>query len=528
MSPSTNMLTNLDNKHGRGSSSSLAKDVEQVDVYEYNKYAGMGLSHEEAEFYDTFPEDQRKALVRKVDLRLVPVLATLYLFSHIDRANIGNAKIEGMMEDLGMSGIQYNIALSIFFIPYILLEVPSNVLLKKFKRPSQYIGMLVVSWGTIMTLTGLVKNFAGLMVTRVMLGIAEAGFFPGAVYLITHWYAQRQVQTRLALFYCASALSGAFSGLLAFAISKMDGFGGRPGWAWIFLLEGIATVVVGVCCFFVMPDTPSLSGKWLNQNEQRYLVLQNVIKNAGRGTSDDGEKADKFKWVYLKDLLTDYKVYLQSWILFTASVCAYGLKFTMPSITKSMGYTSSQAQLMTVPPYVAGAISAIALSKLSDRFQWRAPFIFGQMAIVTLGFAMLLALAPNIKHQIPACYIGVVFVCIGQYPTNPAGSAWISSNLAGESKRAMGIALNIALGNCGGIVGSYIFLDNEKPGYPTGFGIGLAFAAFTLFSTVVLELSYMRLNKKRDALDEAQVRETYTEEDLQKMGDKSPLFKYKL
>ncbi|KEQ69446.1 MFS general substrate transporter [Aureobasidium namibiae CBS 147.97] len=189
----------------------------------------MGLTHEETDFYENFPEDQRKAMIRKVDLRLVPVLAVLYLFSHIDRANIGNAKIEGMMEDLGMSGIQYNIVLSIFFIPYILLEVPSNVLLKKFKRPSHYIGMLVVSWGTIMTLTGLVKNFAGLMVCRVLLGIAEAGFFPGAVYLITHWYAQRQVQTRLALFYCASALSGACSGLLAFAISKMDGLGGRPG-----------------------------------------------------------------------------------------------------------------------------------------------------------------------------------------------------------------------------------------------------------------------------------------------------------
>lgn len=109
MSSSAHMLVSLDKRHGAGSSSSIVKDVEQVDVYEYNKYAGMGLSHEEAEFFDTFPEDQRKALVRKVDLRLVPVLATLYLFSHIDRANIGNAKIEGMMEDLGMSGIQYNI-----------------------------------------------------------------------------------------------------------------------------------------------------------------------------------------------------------------------------------------------------------------------------------------------------------------------------------------------------------------------------------------------------------------------------------
>ncbi|CAD0084620.1 unnamed protein product [Aureobasidium vineae] len=172
------MLNNLDLKHGGGSSSSIAKDPEQVEVYEYNKYAGMGLTHEEADFFENFSTEQRKALIRKVDLRLVPVLALLYLFSHIDRANIGNAKI----------------------------EVPSNVLLKKFKRPSTYIGILVVSWGTIMTMTGLVKNFAGLM-------------------------------TRLALFYCASALSGACSGLLAFAISKMDGLGGRPGWAWIFLLE---------------------------------------------------------------------------------------------------------------------------------------------------------------------------------------------------------------------------------------------------------------------------------------------------
>ena len=153
--------------------------------------------------------------------------------SHLSATNIlisGNAKIEGMNKDLSLSGIQYNIALSIFFIPYILLEVPSNIILKKFKRPSTYLGILVVAWGIVMTFTGLVKNFAGLMVVRIMLGIAEAGFFPGAVYLITRWYAQRQVQTRLALFYCASALSGAFSGLLAFAIAKMDGAGGKPGW----------------------------------------------------------------------------------------------------------------------------------------------------------------------------------------------------------------------------------------------------------------------------------------------------------
>lgn len=129
------------------------------------------------------------------------------------------------------------------------------------------------------------------------------------------------MQTRIAFFYCASALSGAFSGLLAFAIAKMDGIGGRPGWAWIFLLEGIATVLIGCACFLIMPDTPQLSGRWLTEKEIRYLTIQTIIKEGG---SSAMEKTDNFKWSYLWELATDYKVYLQAWILFTASVCAYG------------------------------------------------------------------------------------------------------------------------------------------------------------------------------------------------------------
>lgn len=215
------------------------------------------------------------------------------------------------------------------------------MVLKKFKRPSTYLGILVVSWGIIMTFTGVVKDFAGLVVTRILLGTAEAGFFPGAVYLITRWYSQHEVQTRIALFYCASALSGAFSGLLAFAIAKMDGLGGRPGWAWIFLLEGIVTVVIGFACFFIMPDTPILSGRWLGEEEIRYLTLQTTIKEGGSASM---EKTDKFKWSQLWDLLTDYKVYLQAWILFTASVCAYG-EFYLGYIGKSTANTFPRPQI---------------------------------------------------------------------------------------------------------------------------------------------------------------------------------------
>jgi sugar phosphate permease len=191
------------------------------------------------------------------------MLAILYLVSQLDRANIGNAKIEGLSEDLHLTGNQYNVVLALFFIPYILLEVPSNVLLRKFKRPSYYLGSLVTIWGIIMTMHGVVSNFGGLLAVRLLLGVFEAGFYPGAIYLCTFWYMPKELATRIAYFYCTSALSGAFSGLLAAAIAQMDGVGGYEGWRWIFLLEGIATTLLGVLCFFFLVDSPSLSGSWL-------------------------------------------------------------------------------------------------------------------------------------------------------------------------------------------------------------------------------------------------------------------------
>lgn len=193
----------------------------------------------------------------------------------------------------------------------------------------------------------------------------------------------------------------------------MDGLGGKAGWAWIFLLEGAVTVFIGVATFFLMPDSPELSQRWLDAEEIRYLLIQRAIKEGSKNAAT-GEEAQKFKWGYVYDLFTDYKLYLQAWILFTASVCAYGLKFTMPSITKSMGYSSSQAQLLTIPPYVVGAASALFMSKMSDKFQWRMPFVVGPMTIILIGFCILAPLAPNIRDQIPACYIGVVLICAGQ------------------------------------------------------------------------------------------------------------------
>lgn len=152
----------------------------------------------------------------------------------------------------------------------------------------------------------------------------------------------------------------------------------------------------------------------------------------------------------------------------------------------------------------------------------------GAQALVVIAFAILFTKADKIAENLGACYFAIILACIGFYPINPGGNAWTVTNLAGPTKRAQGIAYMICLGNIGGIIGSYIYLEEEKPKYPTGFGASFAFATWGIVCCLILEAGYWYLNKKRDKMTEAEIREKYTEEQLEKMGDRSPLFRYAL
>jgi len=449
----------------------------------------------------------------------------LYLVSFIDRANIGNAKIEGLLPDLHMTGKQYNIALAIFFIPYTLAEVPSNAILHLFARPSVFMGILVTAWGLIVMCHGFVHDFAQLCGLRILLGLFEAGFFPGAILIISKWYLPHESQTRIAIFFTASAMAGAFSGLLAFAIAKMDGIGGYQGWRWIFILEGIASVVIGLACFFLLVDTPQHSSAWLQPDEIRYMELRQVA--AGR-VKRHQEKEKRFDFRLLLTVLCDWKIYLLILMFWSNVTPNYGLKFTMPTIIKNMGYTSANAQLLTIPCYTVGAISAYGFSVISDRLKWRMPTIVAPQLCVVTAYAILFAKAGNISDNLAVCYFALCLACFGLYPIGPGVQAWNMNNLAGPAKRALGIGWMTAVGNMGGIPGSFIFIESEGPTYPTGFGASLGFATAGVAAALVLETLLWRINGKNEQLSEEDIRATFSEEELEKMGDKSPLFKYTL
>lgn len=398
-------------------------------------------------------------------------------------------------------------------------------MLKRFKRPSNYLGALVTIWGIIMTLHGVVQNFGGLTAVRFLLGVFEAGFYPGAVYLCTFWYMPKQLATRIAWFYCMSALSGAFSGLLAAAIAQMDGTGGYRGWRWIFLVEGIATVALGVATFFCLIDSPALSGRWLEPDEIRLLELQRFIKQGGRFSDETHEK---LSWPDFKAVITNWRLYMQAYQLLAISACSYGMKFTLPTITKSMGFETTEAQLMTVPVYIAGALSSLFFARISDHFHWRMPFVAIPLSLIGIGYAVVISLKGDLENHVAVAMVGVILGCMGIYPVQPAGSSWAANNLAPANRRAIGVAFNICVGNIGGVVGSYMFLESEKPKYYTGFGLSMALGFSGVIVSLLLELSYKIGNKMKAKMSEDEVRARYSDDELMKLGDKSPLFKYTL
>ncbi|KLO92373.1 allantoate permease [Fusarium fujikuroi] len=208
-------------------------DSSSTEKVDYEKAVSF---HEDAS-QEVFDEPATKRLLRKMDIKLLPFLALLYLLSFLDRTNIGNAKLAGLEDALGMTGKwDYNIAVAVFFPFYVAAEIPSNMAMKRF-RPSIWIPSIMIAWAIVTTLMGITKNFGGFLATRMALGLAEGGLFPGITYYITLWYKRHECGLRMAIFFSAATAAGAFGGLFARGVMEMKGLGGLDGWAWIFIIE---------------------------------------------------------------------------------------------------------------------------------------------------------------------------------------------------------------------------------------------------------------------------------------------------
>ena len=235
-------------------------------------------------------------ITRKFDTRIVPWLFGLWLLAFIDRSNIGNARIDGLAKDLELTGNKFNVALTVFYVPYILIDVPSNWILK-YVGAGYYLPGLLIGWGLVGTCMGSVKTYGGLIAARFSLGLCEGGLLGGMVLYLSMFYRRQDLLFRLGMFYCAAPLSGAFGGLLATALARIR-FHGYDRWPWIFFVEGVISVLFGLLTIFFLPHTP-MQAKWLTEEEKAAAVAR-MKRDAHGASKASSVEAEKFSWTWAR------------------------------------------------------------------------------------------------------------------------------------------------------------------------------------------------------------------------------------
>ncbi|RMZ73080.1 major facilitator superfamily transporter [Pyrenophora seminiperda CCB06] len=389
-------------------------------------------------------------LLRKMDCRILPVLALLFLCSFIDRTNVGNAKILGLEKDIKITDHQYSIGLCVFYATYIASELPSNLVLKKVS-PKIWLPLLTAVWGVLTMCLGFVRNFAQFVTVRALLGVAEGGLLPGMVLYLSHFYRRQELALRIGIFYTAASLSGAFGGLLARGLNAIGPAGGLQGWRWIFIIEGIITVLVGLCSALFLPNTIETTS-FLSPTEKT------LARNRLGATTSSLTTHEHFSWAEIKRGVFNLQVWLTASAYFAILSGLYSFGLFLPTIVNN-GFAKdpNKAQLWTVIPYAVASVFTVLVALLSDRLALRGPVMLCTLPVAIIGYGVISA-SSNPKVQ----YGMTFFMATGMYATVPCILSWNSNNSAGHYKRATTSALQLAIANAGGFVASFTYQKSEK------------------------------------------------------------------
>ncbi|OTA63346.1 MFS general substrate transporter [Hypoxylon sp. EC38] len=431
------------------------------------------------------------ALLRKLDLRLLPAVGVLYLLSFLDRSNVGNARIEGLLNDVHMTGNQYLTGLTLYFVGYVLFEIPCNIILKR-TTPRIWLPTLTIIWGVVATLTGIVHNLAGFLVSRFFLG-TESGLFPGVVFYFSMWYKRRERQYRISLFFSAASLAGAFGGILAYGIGRMSGVVWENGWRWIFILEGILTVVVAAAAYGFIHNYPDTS-KFLSENERKFIHQR-------LAADSDATHDERFSWAAVVEALKDPNCWLYGLGFHTMSLPLYTLSLFLPTIIANLGYTAATAQLLTVPPYAFAFVTTVSIAVLSERLGQRAIFIGGSAIFAAIGYAILLSNTDPVGRP-GVSYVGVFFSAGGIYPATALVLSWPAINVSGQTKRAIANAMQISIGNLGAVLGTQLYRATDGPRFIVGHSLALAYLVANAVVVSILGIRLKRENQRRQAIAE--------------------------
>ncbi|OJI96491.1 hypothetical protein ASPVEDRAFT_23500 [Aspergillus versicolor CBS 583.65] len=435
---------------------------------------------------------RHQQLLRKIDWRLLPLCSFIYLLNYLDRSNIGNARLlnsetgDSLEQQTGMTDTWYSLALTLFAVAYSLFDVPSNWIMKRYARPSYWLGALMLCWGAVTIGFAKVDNLPTVIVLRVLIGVFEAGFFPGMVYLITFWYRQEERSIRIAFILATATLAGAFGGCIAYGVAFINGKGGLEGFRWLFIIEGAVTVLVAPFVVFALPNYPS-SSKWLTIEEQRFAV-ERLEQDGGIPTRDRASREEILETVCSRRMLLHYLAY------FANNTVMSSLSYFSPTIVKGLGYTSIQAQLMTVPPWAVGYVISLLLAWSADRFNARGLHVCLAGVLTGTGF-LASRLLPAEAYL--ARYGCLIVASCGAFPSAAPLTAWVTCNAPSTRTLGLAAALNNSMVGLASILALWVWSSAEEDrGFPTGNTVCAVAGYCTAGLALVLHFFYVRENKR--------------------------------
>lgn len=449
---------------------------------------------------------QEAKLLRKLDCFIAPVMMLLMLISYLDRGNIGFAATQGMTSDIGLKRGQLNTAVSVFYIFYIIAEFPTSIFVKRLQF-NRVIPTITFCWGLVCLCTGFVKNFGGLIVCRILLGFFEGCLFPAMTLFMCNWYTREELGIRIAYLFIASALSGAFGGLIAWGILYMDGVAGWPGWRWLYVLEGIITLLWAVCCIFLVPKDYS-TAYFLNDAEK--AIMRQRAERTAAYSGGDGHYAKSD----IKEAAKDVKSWLHGIIQIAVVTILYGFGTFLPIIIKNgFNYSTEQAQYLVIPVNIWGAVVYAIGAYLSDRYTSR----FLPLVIIApfgiAGYAILLTdVSVGVKYFATYLIATACFLCTGGNIT------WLSVNCAPDGKRASSLGILLTLTNIGGVVSGQIYQTSAAPKFTLGHAWSLGCLGFAWCGWWIVRAIYRRREKGKEG--QVRIEGIFT--------DRDPGFKYQI
>lgn len=406
-----------------------------------------------------------KRTIKKVGLRLIPLMLVCYLVNYLDRINVGFAALH-MNEDVGITATVFGWGAGLFFISYFLCEVPSNMALHRVGA-RRWIARIMITWGIVSTCFAFVQGPVSFMALRFLLGIAEAGFFPGMVLYISYWFPQEYRGRLTALFMTAIPLSALIGAPLSGFLLETASFWSIASWKWMFIIEGVPAIILGVVVLVYLTDRPS-EAKWLTPEEKDWLVSKLSVEKTASHLSS------------FKDAFKSLNVMLMGVIHLGFAVGSYGIAIWLPQILKGHGLSSFHIGLMSMIPYGVAIVGMIAWGALSDKSPNRSLHVAASCMLGAIGL-LIAAAVPTLFGAM----VGISISTLGVIAARPIFWTLPGSFLTG-SAAAAGIAFINAFGNLGGFIGPYVIgLIKDQTG---SFTLGIVATSLPLALSVVAAL----------------------------------------